>query len=221
MRKKVLEESLKKSEFVKEQKEKAYSPGSDVMAHVIKSHVLYDDADPDKFRAKYNPDSGLYRNEVGTVAFRNAVDANKWNQYIDPTDNSQVIVANNKITTEQQLKEKIKKAKGPSATEMWEIYKTTGTGRERAEFKRIEREYNKKNNPKPFYKQPTLKDKPTRKPDALPPGTETVKMQKEPEPPFDLAKYIKEEADKKLKAEQEAWDKQYGKGGIPDLYRPI
>ena len=65
MRKKVLEESLKKSEFVKEQKEKAYSPGSDVMAHVIKSHVLYDDADPDKFRAKYNPDSGLYRNEVG------------------------------------------------------------------------------------------------------------------------------------------------------------
>ena len=90
-----------------------------------------------------------------------------------------------------------------------------------AEFKRIEREYNKKNNPKPFYKQPTLKDKPTRKPDALPPGTETVKMQKEPEPPFDLAKYIKEEADKKLKAEQENFDKQYGQGGIPSLYRPI
>ena len=119
------------------------------------------------------------------------------------------------------IEEKVKKAKGPSATEIWEIYKKTSTGRERAEFKKIEREYNKKNIIKPFYKQPTLKDKPTRKPDALPPGTETVKMQKEPEPPFDLAKHIKDAADKKLKAEQEAWDKQYGKGGIPDLYRPI
>ena len=117
------------------------------------------------------------------------------------------------------IEEKVKKAKGPSATEMWEIYKTTGTGRERAEFKRIEREYNKKNNPKPFYKQPALKDKPTRKPDALPPGTATVKMQKEPEPPFDLNKYIKERADQSLKREQEN-DKQYGKGGIPSLYRP-
>ena len=26
------------------------------------------------------------------------------------------------------IEEKVKKAKGPSATEMWEIYKTTGTG---------------------------------------------------------------------------------------------
>ena len=119
------------------------------------------------------------------------------------------------------IEEKIKKAKGPSATEMWEIYKKTSTGRERAEFKKIEREYNKKNIIKPFYKQPTLKDKPTRKPDALPPGTTTVKMQKEPEPPFDLNKYIKEKADQSLKREQENFDKQYGKGGIPSLYRPV
>ena len=119
------------------------------------------------------------------------------------------------------IEEKIKKAKGPSATEMWEIYKKTSTGRERAEFKKIEREYNKKNIIKPFYKQPTLKDKPTRKPDALPPGTTTVKMQKEPEPPFDLNKYIKERADQSLKREQENFDKQYGKGGIPSLYRPV
>ena len=46
---------------------------------------------------------------------------------------------------------------------MWEIYKKTSTGRERAEFKKIEREYNKKNIIKPFYTPPTVKDKPTRK----------------------------------------------------------
>ncbi len=32
--------------------------------------------------ATYNPDSGLYRNKIGTVAFRNAVDANKYNESV-------------------------------------------------------------------------------------------------------------------------------------------
>jgi len=181
---------------------------------LLQDHVIYDNPGKtteehlrkhlvDKLSAGENLDSDQVRFLMDTKPQENLK-----TQKLNPAD-------------QRVIEEKIKKAKGPSATEMWEIYKKTSTGRERAEFKKIEREYNKKNIIKPFYKQPTLKDKPTRKPDALPPGTETVKMQKEPEPPFDLAKYIKEEADKKLKAEQENFDKQYGQGGIPSLYRPI
>ena len=181
---------------------------------LLQDHVIYDNPGKtteehlrkhlvDKLSAGENLDSDQVRFLMDTKPQENLK-----TQKLNPAD-------------QRIIEEKIKKAKGPSATEMWEIYKKTSTGRERAEFKRIEREYNKKNNPKPFYKQPTLKDKPTRKPDALPPGTTTVKMQKEPEPPFDLNKYIKEKADQSLKREQENFDKQYGKGGIPSLYRPV
>ena len=201
MRKKVLEESLKKSNFVKELKEKDIPPenlvpekglGGDILRNLLIEEMKSRDLDSDEIR--YLMDTKP-RENLKT-------------QKLNPAD-------------QRIIEEKIKKAKGPSATEMWEIYKKTSTGRERAEFKKIEREYNKKNIIKPFYKQPTLKDKPTRKPDALPPGTTTVKMQKEPEPPFDLNKYIKEKADQSLKREQENFDKQYGKGGIPSLYRPV
>ena len=181
---------------------------------LLQDHVIYDNPGKtteehlrkhlvDKLSAGENLDSDQVRFLMDTKPQKNLK-----TQKLNPTD-------------QRIIEEKIKKAKGPSATEMWEIYKKTSTGRERAEFKKIEREYNKKNIIKPFYKQPTLKDKPTRKPDALPPGTTTVKMQKEPEPPFDLNKYIKERADQSLKREQENFDKQYGKGGIPSLYRPV
>jgi len=181
---------------------------------LLQDHVIYDNPGKtteehlrkhlvDKLSAGENLDSDQVRFLMDTKPQENLK-----TQKLNPAD-------------QRIIEEKIKKAKGPSATEMWEIYKKTSTGRERAEFKKIEREYNKKNIIKPFYKQPTLKDKPTRKPDALPPGTATVKMQKEPEPPFDLNKYIKERADQSLKREQENFDKQYGKGGIPSLYRPV
>tara|TARA_R100000654_G_scaffold59711_1_gene86446 strand:- start:1597 stop:2196 length:600 start_codon:yes stop_codon:yes gene_type:complete len=181
---------------------------------LLQDHVIYDNPGKtteehlrkhlvDKLSAGENLDSDQVRFLMDTKPQENLK-----TQKLNPAD-------------QRVIEEKIKKAKGPSATEMWEIYKKTSTGRERAEFKKIEREYNKKNIIKPFYKQPTLKDKPTRKPDALPPGTTTVKMQKEPEPPFDLNKYIKEKADQSLKREQENFDKQYGKGGIPSLYRPV
>lgn len=181
---------------------------------LLQDHVIYDNPGKtteehlrkhlvDKLSAGENLDSDQVRFLMDTKPQENLK-----TQKLNPAD-------------QRVIEEKIKKAKGPSATEMWDIYKKTSTGRERAEFKKIEREYNKKNIIKPFYKQPTLKDKPTRKPDALPPGTATVKMQKEPEPPFDLNKYIKEKADQSLKREQENFDKQYGKGGIPSLYRPV
>ena len=145
---------------------------------LLQDHVIYDNPGKtteehlrkhlvDKLSAGENLDSDQVRFLMDTKPQENLK-----TQKLNPAD-------------QRIIEEKIKKAKGPSATEMWEIYKKTSTGRERAEFKKIEREYNKKNIIKPFYKQPTLKDKPTRKPDALPPGTATVKMQKEPEPPFD------------------------------------
>ena len=64
--------------------------------------VKYDDADPELFRATYNPDSGLYRNKAGTVAFRNEADAAQYNEAIGilpPVNNSNVVVANNEIKT--------------------------------------------------------------------------------------------------------------------------
>ncbi len=199
---------------MKKDEVKAVAALGKVGEKLLQDHVVYDNPGKtteehlrkhlvDKLSAGENLDSDQVRFLMDTKPQENLK-----TQKLNPAD-------------QRIIEEKIKKAKGPSATEMWEIYKKTSTGRERAEFKKIEREYNKKNIIKPFYKQPTLKDKPTRKPDALPPGTTTVKMQKEPEPPFDLNKYIKEKADQSLKREQENFDKQYGKGGIPSLYRPV
>ena len=61
---------------------------------------------------------------------------------------------------------------------------------------------------------------------SIQPDPRFMKIEKEvkeitkPEP-FDLNKYIKEKADQRLKAEQEAWDKTYGRGGITELKRPV
>ena len=181
---------------------------------LLQDHVIYDN--PGKTTEEH-----LRKHLVDKLSAGENLDSDQVRFLMDTKPQENLKTKKLNPADQRVIEEKIKKAKGPSATEMWEIYKKTSTGRERAEFKKIEREYNKKNIIKPFYKQPTLKDKPTRKPDALPPGTATVKMQKEPEPPFDLNKYIKEKADQSLKREQENFDKQYGKGGIPSLYRPV
>ena len=181
---------------------------------LLQDHVIYDN--PGKTTEEH-----LRKHLVDKLSAGENLDSDQVRFLMDTKPQENLKTKKLNPADQRVIEEKIKKAKGPSATEMWEIYKKTSTGRERAEFKKIEREYNKKNIIKPFYKQPTLKDKPTRKPDALPPGTTTVKMQKEPEPPFDLNKYIKERADQSLKREQENFDKQYGKGGIPSLYRPV
>ena len=181
---------------------------------LLQDHVIYDN--PGKTTEEH-----LRKHLVDKLSAGENLDSDQVRFLMDTKPQENLKTKKLNPADQRIIEEKIKKAKGPSATEMWEIYKKTSTGRERAEFKKIEREYNKKNIIKPFYKQPTLKDKPTRKPDALPPGTTTVKMQKEPEPPFDLNKYIKEKADQSLKREQENFDKQYGKGGIPSLYRPV
>lgn len=48
-----------------------------------------------------------------------------------------------------------------------------------------------------------------------------IKKPEPPKEPFDLAKHIKEKADQRLKIEQEQHDQEYGRGGIPELVRPI
>ena len=88
---------------------------------------------------------------------------------------------------------------------------------------------------KPFNK-PTLKDKPVRKPTAVPPKTETYKadprLQKieedlraldiiqKPDPEPTVEEIIKERSQKRLEAEQRAYDQMYGTGGIVKLWRP-
>lgn len=50
--------------------------------------------------------------------------------------------------------------------------------------------------------------------------TPVVEIPKPTTPPFDLNKYIKEQSDLRLKQEQEAYEKEYGKGGIPEILKP-
>ena len=50
--------------------------------------------------------------------------------------------------------------------------------------------------------------------------TPVVEIPKATPPPFDLNKYIKEQSDLRLKQEQEAYEKEYGKGGIPEILKP-
>ena len=39
--------------------------------------------------------------------------------------------------------------------------------------------------------------------------------------PFNLNKYIEEKSAEKLKLQQEAHDRQFGRGGLPELVRPV
>ena len=50
--------------------------------------------------------------------------------------------------------------------------------------------------------------------------TPVVEIPKATTPAFDLNKYIKEQSDLRLKQEQEAYEKEYGKGGIPEILKP-
>ena len=45
---------------------------------------LYDDPQGEDFKLKYNVNSGVYVNKLGTISTRNAVDANKINELFNP-----------------------------------------------------------------------------------------------------------------------------------------
>jgi len=45
---------------------------------------LYDDPQGEDFKLKYNANSGVYVNKLGTISTRNAVDANKINELFNP-----------------------------------------------------------------------------------------------------------------------------------------
>ena len=51
---------------------------------------LYEDPQEEDFKLKYNPNSGLYTNKVGSVSARNAVDATKINNVLSGNDKSVV-----------------------------------------------------------------------------------------------------------------------------------
>ena len=47
------------------------------------------------------------------------------------------------------------------------------------------------------------------------------KIPEPPKQPFDLNKHIKEKADERLKNEQQKHDEEFGRGGLPELVRPV
>ena len=113
--------------------------------------VKYDDADPKLFEATYNPKSGLYRNKAGTVAFRNKADAEEYNKAIGilpPVDNSNVVVANNEIKTENEVRKEFNKnnyvSRNANGVSTWELMKQTADPEELKELKAIEQRALKK-----------------------------------------------------------------------------
>lgn len=196
--------------------------------------IKFDGADPKDFEVKYNPDTGLYTNKVQTASFRNAVDANRWNTDI-VGDNSRVIVDNGKITTENRSRAKIQDQEKPFVNNLrhknkmttWELMKATGTGRERAEYKRMERA--DKARQLREQQQELRKQKPL--PTSLTIDGDTTNMQNSKAnsqvsipsniPEKSLEEIIKEKADQRLEKEQKAYDKEYGTKGIVKLLRPL
>lgn len=113
--------------------------------------VKYDDADPKLFEATYNPKSGLYRNKAGTVAFRNKADAEEYNKAIGilpPADNSNVVVANNEIKTENQVRKEFNKnnfvSRNANGKSTWELMKETADPGELKELNAIEQKHSNK-----------------------------------------------------------------------------
>lgn len=196
--------------------------------------IKFDGADPKDFEVKYNPDTGLYTNKVQTASFRNAVDANRWNTDI-VGDNSRVIVDNGKITTENRSRAKIQDQEKPFVNNLrhknkmttWELMKATGTGRERAEYKRMERA--DKARQLREQQQELRKQKPL--PTSLTIDGDTTNTQNSKAnsqvsipsniPEKSLEEIIKEKADQRLEKEQKAYDKEYGTKGIVKLLRPL
>jgi hypothetical protein len=113
--------------------------------------VKYDDADPKLFEATYNPKSGLWRNKAGTVAFRNKADAEEYNKAIGilpPVDNSKVVVANNEIKTENEVRKEFNKnnyvSRNANGVSTWELMKQTADPEELKELNAIEQRHLKK-----------------------------------------------------------------------------
>ena len=161
---------------------------------------LYDDPKEDDFKLQYNPNTGLYTNKVGTVSARNAVDATAINKYLKNKTRLGTWEVMN-LNERNNLKSKDPNVKKEARKNLREL-------------KKIERK--SKSNPftekKSSIETPGL-TKETKLDTYIPP-----KLIETPKKPIE--QIIFEKAQQRLKLEQEAHDKQYGRGGIPELARP-
>ena len=102
----------------------------------------------------------------------------------------------------------------------WDIMKETAGPEELRELQKVENKFKKKTQPKPLGLKPapSIQELNIKINEALDyePGPEQPKEEE-----IDIKQLIKERADQRLKQEQEAYDQQFGTGGIAQLKRPI
>ena len=151
---------------------------------------LYEDPQEEDFKLKYNPNSGLYTNKVGSVSARNAVDATKINNVLSGNDKSVV----------RQVIEN-----SPKKISTWDLMKATardkakkGDYSELRELRKVEKKYKTK----PFIKKISNTDQQTltKQPEPIPSiPIDFFKIEKEKDPVM----IAQERAFKKILQEQE------------------
>jgi len=96
--------------------------------------------------------------------------------------------------------------------------KETAGPEELRELKKVENKFKKQTQPKALKPEPSMQELNIRINEALnyEPGPQQPKEEE-----IDIKQLIKERADQRLKQEQEAYDQQFGTGGIAQLKRPI
>jgi len=100
----------------------------------------------------------------------------------------------------------------------WDLMKETAGPEELRELKKVENKFKKQTQPKVLKPEPSMQELNIRINEALnyKPGPQQPKEEE-----IDIKQLIKERADQRLKQEQEAYDQQFGTGGIAQLKRPI
>jgi len=96
--------------------------------------------------------------------------------------------------------------------------KETAGPEELRELKKVENKFKKQTQPKALKPEPSMQELNIRINEALDykPGPQQPKKEE-----IDIKQLIKEHADQRLKQEQEAYDQEFGTGGIAQLKRPI
>jgi hypothetical protein len=196
----------------------------------------------------FDPATRLFVNKDRTIAFQNYNDATQYNKSL--TAESEVDNSNlrKKFEVEGPLDKKIRQGKTLTPEEAnylkqnpfdvkafqrknyidtlangtrkstWDLMKETAGPEELRELKKVENKFKKQTQPKALKPEPSMQELNIRINEALnyKPGAEQPKEEE-----IDIKQLIKEHADQRLKQEQEAYDQEFGTGGIAQLKRPI
>ena len=196
----------------------------------------------------FDPATRLFVNKDRTIAFQNYNDATQYNKSL--TAESEVDNSNlrKKFEVEGPLDKKIRQGKTLTPEEAnyrkqnpfdvkafqrknyidtlangtrkstWDLMKETAGPEELRELKKVENKFKKQTQPKALKPEPSMQELNIRINEALnyKPGPQQPKEEE-----IDIKQLIKERADQRLKQEQEAYDQEFGTGGIAQLKRPI